>query len=86
MPKGASILHKNKGRICKNIKAIRCYLQLSKTEFADKAGFDDYKRGIEIENGRYRPNMQEIEKIAKLAEVNPQHIIHNVFYLTLSVA
>ena len=83
MSKNVSVIFKNKDRIISNIKAIRCYLQLTKAEFAVKTGIGD--RATEFENDRFRPTMQEIERIAVIAELKPENIIHNVLYQTLQI-
>lgn len=70
-----NIIYKNKLRVAKNIKTIRCYLELSKTEFGDKTGIG--KRAIEFENGRFLPSMDELKKIADLSEIPLSHIINN---------
>jgi DNA-binding XRE family transcriptional regulator len=81
--KEPSPIYKNIDRIRKNIKVLRCYLQLSKTEFADKTGIG--VRATEFENGRFRPSMDELKKIAELAEIKIEWIIHNNLFTTLSV-
>jgi len=44
-----NIIYKNKKQIARNIKTIRCYLELNKTEFAEKTGIG--KRALEFEAG-----------------------------------
>jgi len=81
--KKVSEIYKNKERVIKNIKAIRCYMQWSQREFGRQTKIG--KRAEEFETGRFRPTMDEIEKIAAIAEVKPENIIHNVLYITLQI-
>jgi len=71
----SNTIYKNKAAIIKNIKTIRCFLELNKTEFSEKAHLG--KRGEEFENGRFRPTMEELQRIADLAEINVQLIINH---------
>lgn len=78
-----SISKKSKQRVIKNIGVIRHYLQMGKQEFALKSGVGI--RATEFENGRFRPTMDEVEKIAALAEINPNHILNHTLYLTIQI-
>lgn len=69
-----NIIYKNKRQIAKNIKTIRCFLELNKTEFAEKTGIG--KRALEFETGRFLPDTEELQKIADLAEINVNLIIN----------
>lgn len=84
MKKQQNVIFKRKKQIVQNIKAIRCYLQLDRTEFAKKTGIGP--RATEFENGRFRPTVEEINKIAELANINPAHIVNQILYQTLQIA
>lgn len=70
----ANVIYNNKIQIRRNIKTIRCYLELSKTEFAEKTGIG--KRALEFETGRFLPTEDELKKIADLAEIEVSLIKH----------
>jgi len=76
-------IYKNKKQVCRNIKVIRHYLELNKTEFAKNTGIGD--RAMEFESGRFLPSIDEIKAIADLAEINQNWIIYNKIYTTLQV-
>lgn len=68
-------LFKNRIQIRKNIKTLRHYLEMNKTEFAKFTGIDE-KRCVELET-RLTATKEEIESIANAAEINRDFIIFN---------
>lgn len=72
-----------KERIIGNIRAVRCYLELSAKDFGVATGIG--KRAQEFETGRFKPSNEEIQAIANLAEINPRWITEHVIVLKLEI-
>lgn len=81
--KGKNPIKQNKKLVCANLKTLRCYLELSKTELGQKTGIGT--RAMEFENGRNSPTMEELQKIANLAEIPVQWIYTHRIYLSLNI-
>lgn len=69
-------------RIKRNIKAVRCWLQMDKTEFAKftKLG----RRALDLET-RATATEDEISLIAKIAGIPPEHITEKNIVLRILV-
>ncbi len=84
MGKEKNVLYVNRAQIRKNIRAIRHYMFMNTREFSYFCGLPP-GRGEELET-RYRPRMEEIEKIAKAAEIPIDRIINGIIYVTIQYA
>lgn len=83
MKKNGLPLYKNRHLIRSNIKTIRCYLEMDKTEFGEVTGIG--KRSIEIET-RLSATLEELVKIADYAEIQVDWIVKHRLYMTLNVS
>lgn len=77
----SSNIYKNKKKVAKNIKTIRCYLELNKTDFAKQTNIGG--RAMEFETGRFLPSEEELKKIADLANIDVRLIINSVIQTEL---